>query len=52
MQDDGPAGTGYRIARQIAELESCAEVTLSAFPEGYQRHEVIASPEGVPFLSI
>jgi luciferase family oxidoreductase group 1 len=36
----------------VAELEGFAEVAPSAFPEDHPLHEVIASPEGVPFPPI
>jgi luciferase family oxidoreductase group 1 len=37
------------IARLVAELEGFAEIAPSAFPADHPLHEVIASPEGVPF---
>jgi luciferase family oxidoreductase group 1 len=40
------------IARLVAELEGYAEIAPSAFPEDHPLHEVIASPEGVPFPPI
>lgn len=40
------------IGRLVAELEGFAEVAHSAFPADHPLHEVIASPEGVPFPPI
>jgi len=40
------------IARLVSELEGFAQAAPSAFPEDHPLHELIASPEGVPFPPI
>jgi luciferase family oxidoreductase group 1 len=49
---DGDPKAANDIARQLAELEGFAEVAPSAFAADHPLHEVIASPEGVPFPPI
>jgi luciferase family oxidoreductase group 1 len=45
-------GRADDIAQLVAELEGYAEVAPSAFPDDHQLHDLIASPEGVPFPPI
>ncbi len=45
-------GAADDIARLLAELAGFAEIAPSAFPADHQLHDVIASPEGVPFPPI
>lgn len=50
--NEAALGAAADIARQVAELEGFAEVAPSAFPEDNPLHDLIASPEGVPFPPI
>lgn len=45
-------GAADDIGQLVAELEGYAEIAPSAFPDDHPLHDVIASPEGVPFPPI
>jgi luciferase family oxidoreductase group 1 len=49
---DGDPKAADDVARILAEIEGFAEVAPSAFPVEHPLHEVIASPEDVPFPPI